>query len=533
MENATPSWKLLFQRHRLLYAVLAFGVLPFFLSAATCTGPGLTWDESIYFGFAANYWHWFTGRIPEAFSAATLRRVWSVGQAHPPLGKLATMFSFVALDGLVDLTTAARFGASAFFGGLCLSLFFFMKRHYGSAAGAATVVCLILMPRFLGHARLASLEMPMALTWVLTTITFVKGIHSRKWSVICGVCFGLAMLTKINAVFLPVALILWGVLCHGRKVIPNAVCMALIGPAVFVAGWPALWHHPASGIAAYLRDKTRRMLIPVHYFGTTYADRVAPFHYPLVMLLITTPLVVLIPAAAGLRRCVRNLRSPEKNPIDALIFMSFAVPVVVAMLPGVPRYDGVRLFLPALPFLACMAGIGIVSVWTRLKRGADTDRAKTQPIALFALLLSLCLLVTVLVYPFSLSYYNAFVMGPWGAEKVGMEITYWGDTLDSRVIDYLNRNCPKGGRVVFAATGSRVFPWLRQVTGEVRKDIRLGSFERRDWDLLVVVPRQGWLEANEKPVADFIRGRTPVWTRYLTPLNRLPVCLIYARPKGT
>ena len=42
--------------------------------------------------------------------------------------------------------------------------------------------------------------------------------------------------------------------------------------------------------------------------------------------------------------------------------------MVLRALPNAPGHDGVRLFLPAFAFLACLAGIGLATSGDRLER---------------------------------------------------------------------------------------------------------------------------------------------------------------------
>ena len=206
--------------------------------------------------------------------------------------------------GATDLITAARIGAGILFGAAAAALFLWLASKRGEGVGLVAAAVFVLMPRLFAHGHFANLEMATLLLWLLTVIAFERGIERRGWSVACGALFGLALLTKINAVFLPVLLLPWGFLFHGRKALRNAVAMALCGPLIFFAGWPVMWYHPIETLRVYIADKAQRMIIPVYYLGTAYRDRIAPWHYPFVLLLATTPLPVLAAAAAGLWRHV-------------------------------------------------------------------------------------------------------------------------------------------------------------------------------------------------------------------------------------
>ena len=43
------------------------------------------------------------------------------------------------------------------------------------------------------------------------------------------------------------------------------------------------------------------------------------------------------------------------------------------------------------------------------------------------------------MHPFGLSYYNELVGGLPGAERLGLELTYWNDPVDQLLLDELGR----------------------------------------------------------------------------------------------
>jgi hypothetical protein len=117
------------------------------------------------------------------------------------------------------------------------------------------------------------------------------------------------------------------------------------------------------------------------------------------------------------------------------------------MVPGVPNYDGVRLFLPVFPFLALLAGVGVQNGWRWVVR-----RSRSRPWRPLFLLVAFFLSqagATVLIHPYELSYYNALVGGLWGADRLGLETTYWHDPVNRAVFGWLNRRCVTNQAVAF------------------------------------------------------------------------------------
>jgi 4-amino-4-deoxy-L-arabinose transferase-like glycosyltransferase len=381
-------------------------------------------------------------------------------------------------------------------------VFWFGGRAFGGLAGmlaAASVVC---MPRVFGHAHLATLDVTMAATWLLSVVVFARAVEAGgwRWGMVSGLCLGLALLTKINAVFLPLALVGWGLGFHGRRAVVPLVLTLGIGVAVFFAGWPWLWPAPLERAWAYVRP-TWRVAIPVTYFGRVYLNTEAPFHYPIVMTLVTMPVGILFLALVGLSRAVRGFRG---SPLLALLVVNVVVAMGPFVTPWLPKYDGVRLWLPAFPFLALLAGVGGAQCWGWV---AERSRRRPwRPLFVTAVFFLLQAGAVVWARPYYLSYYNALVGGLWGAQRLGLETTYWHDVVDRRLFRWLNRNARWGDRIAFYPVGEKVtltdrraFDFYEAFYLGGRKELRAVRYEggvRPDY--LVLNARTALLRRDER-----------------------------------
>ena len=575
------------------------GVLAFGAVGATLRDPGLTWDESIYFGFSLNYClfaselgraDWYdSSEITEeirkayadvprpwgAFSRPVVHRFWRAGQAHPPLAPLCYAVGLGAFHRLLGPITAFRLPASLIFTGLVLATYFFFswappsegaKTNARISSGAIAAASLVLMPRCFGHGHFAALDVPTTLMWLLTVMAFRKGMFSRPWAVATGVIFGLALLTKINAAFLPLILWPWGLMAYRRKSLPAILGMLILGPGLFVLGWPWLWHHTFANIWVYLADKASRLHIPVYYLGVTYDKYPPPWHYPFILTTVTVPLGLLVAALLGLWQTARKWRA---DPTCSLVLINLIVIYGVAAFPWVPKYDGARLFLPAFPFVAGLAAMGIVWVmflpigrqsrqalmpampacrsaktpWKQLcarwnvfadrpaePAGLNAGHAglpigKNTPEKQLARRLGSAVFALVLVWdvasyhPYELSYYNGLVGGLRGAHWLGFETEYWGDVFDAKAMDAVNRLCVKDAAVCVEPLDIRV-PRLLQRVGELREDLKFVT-ESEPCDYLVLLAREGYF--SERDWALYKSGQ-PLWK---SSLRGVPLCMIF------
>ncbi len=573
-------------RRRFWVAFLIF-VMVFYICVATAStewGPGLTWDEAIYLGQAESYLYWgrtiptgglglkdgvlsvkdATEHVP-TLSRRGIAAFWQVqkrhdsqvvitpsGDAHPPLGK-AIIALFVGLLSHVanlDAILAARAAASFCFAMVCVLLFLFMERRFGLMPGVFSVVMLLLMPRVFGDSHIGSIEMPVLLMWVMTVIAFEKGIGNLRWAALTGVFFGFALLTRVNAAMLMPVLFAWGLIFHRKKAIANVVSMIVISPLVVFAGWPSLWVRTGDVIRGYIFDLTHRFPIPTVYFGSIHFSPggngapAGPWNYPFAMTGFTTPLLILGAAILGAVWSLKKVRKlskddtglgkvpsvfrglPDKKTVALLLFAALG-PLCVMALPGAPKYDGVRLFLVVFPFIAALAGIGAAKSWEWLRGQQGTRLGRRLAPSIMVVMLLWLLVPLIMFYPFELSYYNEFLGGPVGAQKVGMEMTYWGEAFNGDALDAVQNLLPNGGKVAFGAIGEEVADGYR-ATGRWPDKVATTNFENGDWDLLVVIPRVGWLTNYQQGVWACTNRQQPIWVKYL-PFTRVPLCLIYKR----
>jgi len=510
------------ENKRFWLASLTF-VVSFSIICATLTHTGFCWDELIYMPFAQNYILWFSS--DDMFSQEKITEYWGKGWVHPPFAKVSmgiTGFLFFLAKPhrtYIDFLTGGRLFPALIFSLMVSVMAAFTAKRFGAASGILSAAALFLSPRIFGHAHFATIDMAMAAMWFFTVICFIKGAGDFRWSIICGAVFGLAVLTKINSAVLPFVLWPWGLFFYRKKALWNILFMTILGAGMFFALWPWMWVDAWSHFTQYLADKLGRTgaksIIEVYYLGKTYGRPPAPWHYPIVMTFVTVPVGFLLGFFAFFRRFAGKIR---RKKIEILLLLNFLAVIAVASLPNVPRYDGVRLFMPGFAFLAMMAGIGLGGIWEYLKKRRSWKRVAC---AAFVILVMLQGSGVVLSFPFNLSYYNALAGGAAGAKKLGFESTYWGEPCNRRIFDYLNENVPPNGGVLFLHFGSG----QKQLYSKyyLREDINPVDDEKSGPDFIVLNVRQGKFSDFDWQL---YRNRTPAFGNYLC-FGRVPLCLVY------
>jgi hypothetical protein len=523
------------------------------LFALAFAPPGVTWDEPFYIHYGHAHLNWFRTVGSGGLTRAGIESAWGVGREQPPLFSLAIAVSDAVLGGLPRGATVVEY---AF---LVSGVFVFVAGRWGRWAGRLAALSMVAMPRVFAHGQLASSDVPMALTWFLAVWAFVRAVERRGAGreVLAGAAFGAALLTKMNACFIPLILAPWALAAYrGRAVRPLLVTWA-VGAAVFFAGWPWMWIDTWEHLRGYLGTSTERARLQVYYLGRAWRDIDAPWHYPFVMALATVPVGVIAAAfwgvLGGLGFRAKGLGAggqgsgsggPGRAGLTWLLAANVVAPLGLFALPGVPTYDGVRLFLHVFPFVACLAGIGGLEAIRLMARtaerrvhpGSGNGRPRPDSRIVRWVVFALMLLQTVPLFgtlPFGMSYYNVLVGGPWGARRLGFETTYYGDALDQRLLTELKAVVPPRSRVA-------LFPLPAELDylyyEEVLKGLDLEAVRYRPlsagpppYDFLVVVCRQGYFDEGVWALyrgGNAAAGRV-VLERRLNYFGAVPLCIVY------
>lgn len=468
-------------RRRDLLIALLLGLLAFLAAALTDTHYGITYDEppNASLGRLSADWFGELARHPAAaLSRESLSHYWSAAvDEQPPLTKTFSGICQVLASPLVGDLTAMRLAPNALFGLGVALLFFFTAGLAGRAAGVVAALGYLLLPRTFADSHYVVHDVAIA----TMTLAVMAAAHrsavtgSRRWAAATGALFGVALLTKLNAFFIPAIVIGWQVLFCRRNLGWNALALALLGPAVFIIGWPWLWPDIPGRMVGYALFHMKHYPVDTFYLGQTW--HYAPWHYPAVMTTLTTPPAVLALGLAGVAAAARRWRA---QPGLLLPVVGLAVSLGASSMPFAPKYDGVRLFTPAFICLATLWGVGFAAAGGRLaaflaKRlpGGALFGKPAGPIVIGGLAAAVLLpsLNGILAtHPYELAYYNSLAGGQAGARRLGLETIYWGGGYLAAV-PYLN-NLPPGSRVYVTPRGCVSLLELYQQAGALRPDLQ-------------------------------------------------------------
>ncbi|WP_145447965.1 ArnT family glycosyltransferase [Gimesia panareensis] len=479
----------------ILVACLAFLLVAARLDCAedlslTGPGPGMTVDEPFNVGQGVFLVRAIRVYGLGIFAPESLREIFEHENYlpdHPPLGRLLIGIAHETVAGMAGegerpfVVTYGRYASALCFACLVFVVGWFTYRRSGHVAGLVAAVAMIALPRVFGHAHLAALETVTALFYVIAVLAVIRFWDqaeppTAKRACLTGILLGLALLTKIQAVLIPIPVIVWALWKWRQKAIVPLLCWGGVGVLVFFVGWPWLWFDPVGHLGEYLGRTTGRAAIYIDYFGTKYADRDVPWHYPWVMFLVTIPMGLLAFSLIGgwtMGRRPQDEKSARPGG-GVLLIGSLLWPLVLFSWPGITVYDGVRLFLMVFPLAAILIGVGAAQIcdWLsgrfsiRLARTAVGLLVLTQAYAAFAFA------------PCWLSYYSLLTGGLKGASALGMEVTYWGDSITADMLHDVVERVPENSYLQVAPILHPAYLQMLQETPEVkRKGIRLIPFD--------------------------------------------------------
>ncbi len=455
----------------------------------TLGDPGLTIDEPLDVRPGRTYVATLRTRGWRFFEPGMVEQVFRDNAEHPPLGRwllglastlgepFQVMFKGVDPTGLYVLS--GRLAPALAFAVLVGLVVTESSRRWGRAAGVGAGWALLAMPRVFGHAHFAALDTFLSLFWTLALLSGVRALEppaSLPRMLGAGTLWSLALLTKIHAWLLLPILGVWAAAkLPGRRALAAMAVWTLTGVALFLAGWPWLWFDTWSRWISYWSTSVKRAPIMVEYFGRVTADRDLPWHYALFYFAVTVPVGLQLLGLHGLLAGWRDRldRLPRLLTATIAVFLGL-------FSTRIPVYDGERLFLHVFPAWAMLIGLGFSRIWQRW----GTGHARRILLSGFLLAQGFG---TLALHPFELSYYNLLTGGLAGAEKLGLELTYWSDAVDRALLDQLARGSRPGATAALAPTLYAGQGILTTTAPLVRREIILqdeGSATRSEWVVL-------------------------------------------------
>ena len=433
---------------------------------------GVTWDEPYHFNEGILWLKFFLSGNWSRFPPVTGL---ALGGGRPPVINVLSAITYKLFYGQLHVMSevAAHHVATLIMASLTVFVVYLLSVDaFDRFTALAATSFLVSFPRFFGHAHMNIKDVPFTGLFVCTLFVFWKGFKAKNWKLIVssGIFLGLTAGRRPYALFLvPATLFLWLIICqrdmigqhvtnvrHGPTERTDSIAFLialssfpLIGVMTLVFVWPWLWADPVSrllDVVSATLSFAGGFNLPVLYMGEVVPANEVPWHYPLVMLAVTTPSLTLMLGVLGILFAFQHiwkLRTPSYSLVLAWFLISVAKPSRV-------KYGGIRLYFEAVPALCIFAGIGcsIICKWISARRHRlrfsreSWDKYSFSAHTIVALLFVavLCIpsvIAMIRIHPYESSYYNDLIGGIPGASEQ-FEIIYWGEVYKEGC-SWLNR----------------------------------------------------------------------------------------------
>jgi 4-amino-4-deoxy-L-arabinose transferase-like glycosyltransferase len=564
----------------------------------TASTLGFTRDEGFYFDASRSYAGWFERAlsldptvVANAHTQSGVDGAWAANAEHPSLMKSSFALSWLylwrswpaglselfgrhwwtlPLKGLVmtlgtrmpqlfiEESDAFRFPGMVT-GGLTLWLtYLFGSEARGRLTGLLAALFFAGLPRCFFDSHLACFDAAATLMWLAVAYAWWKGLASAWWALSSGVVWGLALLTKHNSWFLPLVFCVhfaWlaidvarsrpgahPMLSRRLRSIPipwPLLFMGMIGPAMFIAGWPRLWFDTWARIRWYFEFHAHHDYYNVEYLHKTYFQPPLPVSMPYVLVLATVPTTILIACLVGIARSWRSIfavfLTTEHAEVDDarrtafFWFLNLNLPIALIAHPKVPHFGGTKHWHPAYPFLCLFAGSAAAWAIAFL-----AERWKRRPVVQGALSLAFASwmiapgwIETAKSHPHQLSDYMPIVGGSAGGATLGLNRGFWGYETGA-IVDWLKVHFPKGARVYPNDTLPTSFEQLH-ADGRLPRAIEQDFWNATGTDVAVVEHEQHMDEVE----AQIWIAWGNVSPAYVVTLQGVPTLSVYVNPKSS
>ncbi|NLJ35775.1 MAG: hypothetical protein GX358_06010 [candidate division WS1 bacterium] len=459
----------------------------------------LTYDELVYLRKTRAYDQWLrdgwahalSGQPLWLFSLEAVQKAEQLPDMHPGVVKLVGLLPHWLVKATLHREGGARLTGAAFLALACCVLYWFSAPRAGRVFAVAGALGLGSMPRLFAHGHFHALDVPIMAMIFLAALLFRRAALDNRCStaVAFGLVGGIALATKLNAVALFPHLVLWTAVYKPPGWKKTLLAGLLVSPPVFVALWPWTWYSLPDKISQYVAFHSDHFYIGGLWFGRLFGGQTTgPLLYPLVMLVVTMPVIWLALLLGSLPRTLSR-----RNEADVFLALGLATNVGLLALPGAARYGCERLLMPAFAFAAALAVMSAVHLQKWLSdRSPSLRDLSLLLICALMVVPNICGIVS--YYPYCLSYYSSVVGGLPGASRLGLEVTYWGDAFAGALVSLTD---PANRGDTFYASNELATGVLDAMMGAAGPELRHHMWQRFVTDQ--IPPDADWVIVDNSP----------------------------------
>lgn len=449
-------------RHKSLI-VIGFFVLYFLLGLSIFRHYGISWDEQISRSNGLFSYQYITGQSSDLLRYKD--KDYGVAFELP----LVVIEEKLGIKTPQEVFYLRHFLTFLFF--FVASIFFYKlaSKRFGAWLGLLAVTILILTPRIFADSFYNSKDIGLLSAMIISIFTLFHFLEkpNLKRALIHGVACAFVVDIRLpGLIIVPITL---GAFALDTLLLSQksawltrlkTLSIYLVSFLFFtVLFWPYLWSSPIGHFGQAFSNFSRflRFDDTVLYFGNYFRASVIPWHYPLVWIAISTPLIYIAFFLAGIvftaLKFFKNISGFYKSSRYDLVFLAwFFAPLFMVIAFNSSLYDGWRQLYFIYPALILIAIVGFEGMLNLVKH------QKAKFLFLGILAISVVNLVSVLnfmifYHPYQNLYFNRLVGGMENA-KQNFELDYWGLTFREG-LEYIAKHDSSPQIPVFFAHGNK------------------------------------------------------------------------------
>ncbi len=429
-------------------------------------GPGFGpyWDAWLFYNRAkpwsdwlASWWRW--NDVPPLYQ---IDKYFPDAHRHPPFMEIGGGFCNAVFAPILGELGSCRLFVELFTTLWLCSVYVYLRARINRMAGLLGVLLFLGSPRFMVHGVRFGADGLVAALYGLSILAFTRWHWDPNTIYVVFALMVASLLTKIQGLYLIPLFLAWiwwssyrtvkekGLSCRisPKEELHRAISLVLKALVIAIVLWPALWRRIPDGVMEYYHFIKDQIQIAVLYYGVRYdVTNPPPTSYPWGFTLAALPLSLIIPlfvriirySVFGLDSLLERMgRLPmiEKKPEarvwgkeEVLLWVAMLFPLWVSSRPEVPKFDGIRLLLPAYMPMIIIAAIEITEWWEWMMIRVPRYLWGPMEYTAFACLGYVILMPTTSIYPLNLCYYSPLVGGVYGAKNTGFDLDYLGMSM--------------------------------------------------------------------------------------------------------
>ena len=301
---------------------------------------------------------------------------------------------------------------SIFMGSLGVGvLYLFVSELINQPTGIVAALTLAFLPRYFGHLHNNMKDILQSVLFTICLWLFYRYNKTNKISylLISSVFFALLLLTKINALFIPIIIMIWSFFPPINKISKKLIRITsflFLGILLALSVWLNIWDKPFYWLKENFQTYFSSTInMPVLYYKNIYFSGVnIPWHYPLGMLFATTPVLVSVTFLIGLIILINKIL--HKDKASFLIFLWFVIPLLRFLKPHMLVIDDIRHFMEVVFPFATISSIGMVGILKHIHKIIDKSWRNISLYLLTGGYFTYLIFQVITFHPFQTSYFN-------------------------------------------------------------------------------------------------------------------------------